>query len=154
MTIAPVTRADAALLPELTALCLRSKAHWGYDATFMDACRAELTLTHADLEVTQIAVIRDAGKIAALAQVSLEGRTGELDKLFVDPPSMGNGHGRRLCLWALDTLRARDADCMMIASDPGAAAFYRRMGARPAGTVRSGSIPGRHLPLLRHDLSG
>ena len=29
----------------LTALCMRSKAHWGYDAAFMHACREELRMT-------------------------------------------------------------------------------------------------------------
>ena len=31
--------------PALTELCLRSKAVWGYDAAFMQACRRELTMT-------------------------------------------------------------------------------------------------------------
>ena len=31
----------------LSDLALRSKAHWGYDAAFMAACRAELTVTPA-----------------------------------------------------------------------------------------------------------
>ena len=29
----------------LSGLALRSKGYWGYDAAFLDACRAELTLT-------------------------------------------------------------------------------------------------------------
>ena len=32
-------------LEALSALCLRSKAHWGYDAAFMAAWGQELTLT-------------------------------------------------------------------------------------------------------------
>lgn len=30
---------------QATALCLRSKASWGYDATFMAQCRETLTVT-------------------------------------------------------------------------------------------------------------
>jgi hypothetical protein len=38
-------------------------------------------------------------------------------------------------------------------SDPHAVEFYRRRGARLVGTIPSGSIPGRVLPLLRIDLT-
>ena len=31
-------------LSSLSDLCFRSKAVWGYDAAFMEACRGELTL--------------------------------------------------------------------------------------------------------------
>ena len=40
--IRPAQPADAAVL---TRLALTSKAVWGYDASFMAACRAELTIT-------------------------------------------------------------------------------------------------------------
>jgi len=40
--IRPARPYEAALL---TALCRRSKAHWGNDAAFMAACAAELTVT-------------------------------------------------------------------------------------------------------------
>jgi hypothetical protein len=39
-----------------------------------------------------------------------------------------------------------------IEADPFAAGFYERMGARRIGTVASGVIPGRWLPLYRLDL--
>ena len=41
--------AQRADLPALTALCLASKAHWGYDAAFMAAVADELTMTEAQL---------------------------------------------------------------------------------------------------------
>ena len=47
------TAQDAAALSELA---LRSKGYWGYDATFLEACRDELTLT-AD-QATAARVVR------------------------------------------------------------------------------------------------
>jgi len=38
---------------------------------------------------------------------------------------------------------------MQIESDPGAVAFYRRMGAVDDGVARSASIPGRLIPRLK-----
>jgi hypothetical protein len=41
-------------LPALSALCFRSKAVWGYDNDFMEACRRELSIEPCDLRSTSI----------------------------------------------------------------------------------------------------
>ena len=43
-------------LTGLSDLCFRSKAVWGYDENFMEACRGELSFEPRDLELTPIAV--------------------------------------------------------------------------------------------------
>ncbi len=141
-------------LEQLSALCLRSKAHWGYDAAFMAACETELTLTADDLDAGGLAMVRVAGEPAGLVQVMIEDGEAELHKLFVDPRFMGRGLGARLMDWARQEARARGARRMKIAADPDAVPFYRRMGAVPVGEVPSESIPGRSLPLLALDLPG
>jgi len=70
-----------------------------------------------------------------------------LDALFVDPPAMGQGAGRRLLAAARAAARRRGIEALAIDSDPGAEGFYRAHGARPAGTRRSPST-GRELPHL------
>lgn len=136
----------------LTDLCLRSKAVWGYDADFMQACRAELTIRPADLarDIFRVALIDDA--IVGVAQIAVTGDDAELAKLFVAPGTIGTGVGKTLFGWAAGEARARGAMWLWIEADPDAAAFYRRMGATDAGTVPSGSIPERFLPRLRFDL--
>lgn len=143
-------RADESAM--LTDLCLRSKAVWGYDNAFMQACRAELTLTPVDLQKTGVQVAERNGAVVGLAQVSVAGHEASLDKLFVEPSALHTGAGRRLFEWCVTIARAQGARMLAIESDPGAAAFYRRMGARDAGFVPSGSIPGRQLPLLKLEL--
>ncbi len=139
--------AQAADLPALAALALRSKAHWGYDAAFMEACREELALTEGDLAGSDVAVIDGLeGQPVAMAQVVMEGDRASLHKLFIDPGHMGRGLGRAMMIWATETARAKGAKEMEIESDPDAAPFYARLGAIPAGTAPSGSIPGRVLP--------
>lgn len=136
----------------LTELCLRSKAVWGYDADFMQACRAELTIRPADLAQStfRMALVDDA--IVGVAQIAVTGDDAELAKLFVAPGAIGTGVGKTLFAWAADEARRRGAKRLWIEADPDAAAFYRRMGATDAGSVPSGSIPGRFLPRLRFDL--
>ncbi len=136
-------------LTGLSALCLRSKAWWGYDEAFMALCVEPLTLQPEDLEgaATVVAWADDAP--AGLAQITVERGTAELEKLFVDPPHFGSGLGRRLVGWAVETARAAGAAEMLILADPGAASFYERMGAEKVGEAPSDAIPGRMLPRMR-----
>lgn len=136
----------------LTDLCFRSKAVWGYDAEFMQACRAELTLRPADLARDRFRVATIDGEIVGVVQIVIAGDEAELAKLFVEPGTIGTGVGKALFTWAADEARARGAMRLWIEADPGAAAFYRRMGATEAGLVPSGSIAGRFLPRLQFDL--
>jgi GNAT superfamily N-acetyltransferase len=140
-------------LAVLSDLCLRSKAVWGYDAAFMEACRAELTLAPSDLQKASIQVAENGGLIVGVVQVAVTGATASLEKLFVAPDAMRSGTGRLLFAWAVEATRDRGARTLVIESDPGAADFYRRVGARDAGCAASGSIPGRWLPRLEFDLS-
>ncbi|HKU06062.1 MAG TPA: GNAT family N-acetyltransferase [Bradyrhizobium sp.] len=135
-------------LPALSELCMRSKAVWGYDAAFMEACRGELSLTPADLLSSRIAVAAQDATVLGVAQVRMIGSDADLQKLFVEPAVLRGGVGRVLFAWALDAARAMGAVRMIIEADPDSAPFYRRLGARDSGLAPSGSIAGRMLPRL------
>jgi GNAT superfamily N-acetyltransferase len=134
-------------------LCMRSKAVWGYDADFMAACRAELTFVPGDLVSSRIAVAASGDSVLGVAQVRMVGRDADLQKLFVEPDALRGGVGRALFGWAIDAARELGASRIIIEADPGAAPFYRRLGARDIGLAPSGSIAGRMLPKLALDLS-
>lgn len=138
---------------DLTELCLRSKAIWGYDNTFLDACRRELTVTNETIlgSFTQVAELDR--KAVGFAQLYLQGtKSAELVALFVDPDTQRLGVGRALFDWAISTCREHSISTVLIESDPGAASFYRRMGAEDVGQVASGSIPGRMIPKLQFNI--
>ena len=139
-------------LPRLNDLNLRSKAVWGYDAAFMEACREELALTEDELATTRLAVIERGGTPLALVQTEVDGDVADLLKLFVDPSAMGLGLGARLFAWAVEDVRGAGASRMTIEADPDAAPFYEHMGAKVVGSAPSGSVPGRVLPLLELNL--
>lgn len=139
-------------LPGLSGLCLRSKAHWGYDEAFMTACRTELTLHPDALESTSLQVAERDAAVIGLAQVKVTGADAELLKLFVEPSLLGTGIGRLLFDWATARARNLGATRMTIEADPGAAPFYERMGAYQAGFTPSQSIPGRMLPCMLLEL--
>ncbi|MFJ1597361.1 GNAT family N-acetyltransferase [Streptomyces sp. NPDC088261] len=131
----------------LSALMLRSKAHWGYDAAFLAACRDELTLAADELAVRRVVVAEDARSGELLGVASLEGEApdGTLGLLFVEPGLIGRGIGRTLYAHLLDTARAAGFTRLTIHSDPHAVGFYRALGAR--------AVPGGGpLPLLQVEL--
>jgi len=137
----------------LSDLCVRSKAVWGYDAAFLEACRAALTLTADDWMDSELQVAMEGERILGLAQVRGSGQVVELDKLFIEPEARAAGIGRQLFDWCVAAARKRGATVMTIDADPGAADFYRRMGAIDDGVVASSVIPGRFLPRLKVDLA-
>ena len=145
--ISPLTEAE---LETATALCLRSKAHWGYDLEFMAACRDELTLRKDDVADGLAVAICEGGTLLGVAQISEGHSQWELEKLFVDPPAIGRGLGARLFDWATNKAAEGGGNLLAIAADPDAAAFYRRMGAVDVGVTPSESITGRNLPLLHY----
>ena len=139
-------------LSGLSDLCFRSKAVWGYDKEFMDACRRELSFQPRDLELTLIAVVEHDGKPIGVAQVKVVDEEADLLKLFVEPTALRNGIGKALLVWATDVATKLGAARLIIESDPDAASFYRKMGAYDVGQAPSGSVPGRMLPKLAMDL--
>lgn len=146
-------RAAPADCARLTAVALRSKAHWGYDDAFMEACVAELAVTPQTLDAGEIWLAETGdGVIAGFADVRPEGAIAEVYAVFVDPPFMAKGIG--LALWDKIEEAARRFGSARIGvdSDPNAEGYYVRMGCVAAGTAPSGSIPGRMLPRLEKSL--
>ena len=149
LTIRPPTIDE---LSGLSDLCFRSKAVWGYDEEFMEACRGELSFEPRDLEMTLIAVAEHGGEPIGVAQVKVVNDEADLLKLFVEPSALGSGTGKALLVWAIDVAKKLGATQLTIDADPDAAPFYRRMGAYDVGQAPSGSVPGRMLPKLAMNL--
>jgi GNAT superfamily N-acetyltransferase len=134
----------------LSALAVRSKAHWGYDAAFMRLSRASLTVSVADVVSGRVLVAERQGLLVGMARVEPD---GELGMMFVDPLALNRGVGRALFDASVALARRLGARRMAILADPNAAPFYERMGARFVAPAPSDAIPGRTLPLYEYDLA-
>lgn len=133
----------------LTRLALRSKASWGYSEQFMADCVAELTISEEDIREHAFFVLeRDGDVIGFVGLQALSGARGELIDVFVEPSHLRQGHGRRLIEHAKEAARTQGLRSLVVEADPNAQDFYRGCGGRQIGTVPSGSIPGRRLPLI------
>ena len=134
----------------LTALCVRSKAHWGYDEAFMRLSEPSLFVSDGKIASGGVLVAIEDDSVLGVAHVVPD---GELGMMFVDPPAMGRGLGRLLYEAAVAMARRLGAGSMPILADPNAAPFYERMGARFVSHAPSDAIPGRTLPLYEYDLT-
>lgn len=137
----------------ISALALRSKAHWGHDADFLAACRDELTLTAEDITTSAVYVCDGSSAPAGFYRLLLQDDgVAELDALFVEPAAMGQGVGKRLWRHAVATAAKMGCWEIVLQSDPQAEGFYLAMGAQRAGVSESTVMPGRLLPLMRFRL--
>lgn len=133
----------------LTRLALRSKASWGYSEQFMADCVDELTISEGDIREHAFFILEQDGEVVGFCALREgdDGR-GELADMFVEPGHLRRGHGRRLVEHAKRTARTRGWRSLVVEADPNARAFYCSCGGRQIGTVPSGSIRGRRLPLI------
>jgi GNAT superfamily N-acetyltransferase len=131
----------------LSALCVRSNG---------DAFVPSQSLSSAQIAAGDVWVATGAdGGIAGVVVLNAGDRadTLDLDKLFIEPRHIRAGFGRILLTHAIDEARRRGARRLTILSDPYAAAFYERNGARLVGETSSDAIPGRSLPLYEINLA-
>jgi GNAT superfamily N-acetyltransferase len=132
----------------LSALAFASKASWGYDEAFMEACRAELTIEPEDLRNARVRIAYEA------EMLGFHGVRGEeLEWLFVAPAAMGRGVGSALLADACEIARTSGVETLRVEADPFAAEFYEHAGAHRIGEAPSASIEGRILPLYAIDLT-
>ncbi len=143
LRIRPARPGEAAALSELA---LRSKAHWGYDAEFLERVRPLLTFQERDLLGAGVRVLASAHGAVGVYRVSGTPPAGELEDLWLEPELIGQGWGRRLLEDALALAAELGFSSLVIEAEPHAEGFYARLGATEVGERRSPS--GRTLKLL------
>jgi GNAT superfamily N-acetyltransferase len=147
-----IRRARLSEAGALSDLALRSKAHWRYDAAFIAACRAELTIQPDAIEAGEVWVAEDSGALVGVLEIIPRKPDAELRMIFVDPERIGHGIGAMLWEHAEARARAHSANGIALDADPNSVGFYQRMGMKIIGESPSGSIPGRMLPRMRKAL--
>ena len=150
-----IRQAVAADATYLTLLAIRSKAHWGYSAEFMDACADELSVSPGHIEDCDFHYVVAVVNEQLAGFYALEGLSGdeiELGALFVDPDHIGTGVGKTLVERAKLHAANLGALKLNIQGDPNAEKFYRAAGGELTGSKESDSIPGRFLPMFQISL--
>jgi ribosomal protein S18 acetylase RimI-like enzyme len=133
----------------LTDIALAAKAYWGYDADFIEACRAELTVTPEQITHKEnLCLVKSIdGELCGFVLVKpITDTVAGLESLFIRPDHIGYGHGTELLTIAKRLAKERGYKKLVIESDPNAVGFYEKMGAVKTGEIPSGSIASRSLP--------
>lgn len=138
--------------PYLSELALRSKALWGYDNEFLEACRTELEITGEYIRSSEVFVLELSGAVVGFYAFFGQVPDATLDFLYVDPRFIGQGHGKTLWKHAVGHAIELGYHQFTLDGDPYAEPFYLRMGAERVSEVPSGSIPGRMLPQLKYEI--
>lgn len=136
----------------MTELALRAKAHWGYDASFIEDCRAELTITEGLVQNCVVRILAVGNELVGFYSLERQGDEVELAHFFVDPTQIGKGYGKQMWQDAIEKARSSNYPSLLITSDPFAEGFYLALGAERVGVVPSSLRPGRELPLMRFRL--
>ncbi|MEV7169658.1 GNAT family N-acetyltransferase [Streptomyces sp. NPDC093224] len=144
-----VRAARAAEAEALTALVMRSKAHWGYDAAHLAAVAPELLIRPEEVATRRILVAEDARGLLGVASLEGSAPRSRLGLLFVEPSAIGQGVGRLLYREVLRRAVELGVRHLVIDSDPHAAGFYRAMGAVAAPSGPDTGLPAPAPPLVR-----
>jgi len=137
--------------PDLTAIALAAKRHWGYAEAAIEGWGAQLTLTPTDIAArpTWVATFEDS--LAGFYSVAPAMPCWTLEHLWVLPSAMGRGLGVRLLEHALNQSLNAGAQGLDIDADPNAEGFYVRWGAWRIGEIAApiAGSPARVRPQLR-----
>lgn len=136
----------------ITDIAMRSKAHWGYDVAFMEACRPILTVHQSTILSGNAWVAEQDQRLVGMYTLAPQANAIELDMLFVAPDVIGQGIGSALFKHAVTQARSRGARRLVTEADPNAEDFYRAVGMRKYGERESTVQAGRMLPLMEMSL--
>jgi GNAT superfamily N-acetyltransferase len=153
------TRRDVRIrraLPEeaeaLTALIRRAKSYWGYDQSFLEACRPILTLKPESIEHDPVYCAEIGNMVIGVSHLKrMDEVTVCLDDLFVEPALIGQGIGGLLWRHAVEMAKTMGATSLVFDADPHARPFYEHMGAVVEGYNLSTIVPGRKTPRMRYE---
>lgn len=141
-----ISRALPVDAPQLKAIAVAAKAHWGYPAEWLARWATLFQVTEEYLAHQQAykAIANEA--IIGWHAVLVRQPVAVLNDLWVAPAFMGKGVGRALFEHARHMAQQQGAVRLAIEADPYAVGFYQHMGATIVGEIQSAM--GRMLPLM------
>jgi N-acetylglutamate synthase-like GNAT family acetyltransferase len=143
---------ESAMLTELT---VRSKAHWGYDDSFMERARPDLEFKASKfLPDFHVYILEAEGEpLGYCSLISVDSNTVELHDLFIEPRHIGKGYGKELWNYAVNLARTMGVSRLVLTADPNAEPFYAGQGAVRIGEKPSPVDSDRRLPVMEYILT-
>ena len=137
----------------LTEVAFAAKRHWGYPERWMERWRDLLTIRPEFIASHETYAAMVDGRIVGFYALARKESRLDLLHLWVRPDWMGRGVGRSLFHHALERAKALGFPELEIESDPNAAGFYERLGARRIGaSTKEMDGQKRELPILVYEM--
>jgi GNAT superfamily N-acetyltransferase len=132
----------------LTRIAFDAKRHWGYPERWIKHWESDLIISMEFISNNEVYVAEQSGEIQGFYALIINHTKAELEHMWVAPEHIGTGIGKELFLDAMERATRLSVSEIEISSDPNAAGFYERMGARKVGEVDS-EIDGQPRKLPR-----
>jgi N-acetylglutamate synthase-like GNAT family acetyltransferase len=132
----------------LTEIAHAAKRHWGYPENWIEHWKDDLTITPEFILRHEVYVALAGEEIVGCCALVCGAEQAELEHMWIKPEHIGTGVGRALFLYLKERAVNLGLPALEISSDPNAEGFYRRMGAKRTGDVRS-EIEGKPRVLPR-----
>lgn len=139
--------------PKLSRVAREAKAHWGYSEEWLELWREDLSLSPSDIVQSETYCAMILREVVGFYLLSCKRGALWLDHLWILPKYIREGIGTALFAHAIERARESGYTHFFIESDPNAAGFYRRMGARQV-EVKTVDLDGRkrELPTFVYDV--
>ena len=121
----------------LSNLALRSKAIWGYDKEFIEACKPHIRVDEEYISNWPVVVAEFENKVVGFYSLKIISNEKRLDNLWIEPEFIRRGLGQLLFKDAVKRSQNLSWDYFRLAGEPDAIPFYEKMGARMIGEVKS-----------------
>jgi N-acetylglutamate synthase-like GNAT family acetyltransferase len=109
----------------LTNIAMRAKQSNGYDASFKDACKDELTVTASHMKEAEywVAELDTVRGFFCLVE-GVEPKVGEVYALFIDPDWQRCVIGKSLWCKIIQRAELKGIEKIRLETDPAATSFY------------------------------
>jgi GNAT superfamily N-acetyltransferase len=139
-------KADISEAQYLSDLAIKSKAHWGYSAEFLESCRPLIYISEKYIQEWPVVVALSGKQITGFYSLKVIDGENRLDNLWIGPEFIKTGAGTKLFEHAVKKARELGWSYFRLAGEPNAVAFYEKLGATLIGEIPSRLKDGRPLP--------
>lgn len=132
-------------IPQLNSIITRSKTHWNYPIPYLTLALPLILLNPSWIENNEGYTLIYEGIPIGFLGFKPGKNSIYLEHLWIDPPYIGQGHGRRAIEFLMAIGRERNIPTINLYPDPPAEGFYQRLGAVYTGTKVPSRIEGGPL---------
>lgn len=136
----------------LSNLALRSKSIWGYEKSFIEACRPHIKIDDEYIVDWPVVLIELESEILGFYSLKVIKSENRLDNLWIEPTHIRCGLGCILFRDAVVRSSQLNWQYFRLAGEPNAISFYEKMGAKLIGEVQSRLKKDLYLPHMEMGL--